>query len=142
VHGFRYNARLVAQRIAETMFELPAERRPLRRDEVVPFLAGELARAPELWSQKAHLARVVVLDSSRGPRDEGIAPLAQFVDHDDGDACAVAVEHDAGGAIVPALYVRRNGRLAEHVFPPHPLYAFDGGDYRAELGARLDPLLA
>ena len=95
-----------------------------------------------LWSQKAHLARVVGLDSSDGPHDEGIVPLAHFVDHDDGDACAVAVEHDAGGAIVPALYVRRGGRLVEHILPPHPLHAFDGDDYRAELRARLDPLLA
>ena len=142
VHGFRYNARLVAQRIAETVFGRGVERRPLRPDVVVGFLARELARAPELWSQKAHLARVVGLDSSDGPHDEGIVPLAHFVDHDDGDACAVAVEHDAGGAIVPALYVRRGGRLVEHILPPHPLHAFDGDDYRAELGARLDPLLA
>ena len=142
VHGFRYNARLLAQRIAETVFGERRERRPLDRDEVVPFLAGELARAPELWSQKAYLARVVALDRSGGIRDEGIVPLAHFVDQDDGDACAVAVEYDAGGAIVPALYVRHGGRLAEHVMPPHPLYAFDGDDYRAELRARLDPLLA
>ena len=69
-------------------------------------------------------------------------PLAQFVDHDGGDACAVAVEYDAGGAIVPALYLRRGGRLAEHVLPPHPLHAFDGADYLDELRARLAPLLA
>ena len=142
VHGFRYNARLLAQRIAETVFGERRERRPLDRDEVVPFLAGELARAPELWSQKAYLARVVALDRSGGIRDEGIVPLAHFVDQDDGDACAVAVEYDAGGAIVPALYVRHGGRLAEHACRPHPLYAFDGDDYRAELRARLDPLLA
>ena len=141
VHGFRYNARLVAQRIAETVFGLPRERPRLERGAVVGFLAGELARAPELWSQKAYLARVVAFDPSAGIRDEGIAPLAQFVDHDDGDACAVAVEHDAAGAIVPALYVRRGGRLAEHILPPHPLHAFDGEEYRRELQARLEPLL-
>ena len=142
VHGFRYNARLVAQRIAETVFGRRRERRPLQLGEVVPFLAGELARAPELWSQKAYLARVVAFDPSHGIRDEGIVPLAEFVDRDDGDACAVSVEYDAGGAIVPALYVRRDGRLAEHLMPPHPLHAFDGDEYRRELGARLDPLLA
>jgi len=141
VHGFRYNARLVSQRIAETRFGRKPERRTLRAEHVVPFLASELARAPELWSQKAHLARVVGVDSN-GPQDEGIAPLAWFVDHDGGDACAVAVEYDVNGAIVPTLYVRRGGRLAEHVLPPHPLHAFDGAEYRAELGARLDPLLA
>jgi hypothetical protein len=142
VHGFRYNARLVAQRIAETVFGRRRERRPLQLGEVVPFLAGELARAPELWSQKAYLARVVAFDPSHGIRDEGIVPLAEFVDRDGGDACAVSIEYDAGGAIVPALYVRHDGRLAEHLMPPHPLHAFDGDEYRRELGARLDPLLA
>ncbi len=142
VHGFRYNARLVAERIAETVFGRHRERRAVEPGDVVPFLAGELARAPELWSQKAYLARVVAFDPSAGIQDEGIVPLAEFVDRDGGDACAVAVEHDAGGAIVPALYVRRGGRLAEHVMPPHPLHAFDGDDYRRELRARLDPLLS
>jgi thioredoxin reductase len=142
VHGFRYNARLVAERIAETVFGRHPRRRAVEPGDVVPFLAGELARAPELWSQKAYLARVIAFDPSEGIRDEGIAPLAEFVDRDGGDACAVAVEHDTGGAIVPALYVRRGGRLAEHVMPPHPLHAFDGDDYRRELRARLDPLLS
>jgi hypothetical protein len=142
VHGFRYNARLVAQRIAETVFGKRRERHAVERGDVVRFLAGELARAPELWSQKAYLARVVAFDPSHGVRDEGIVPLAEFVDRDAGDACAVAVEHDAAGAIVPALYVRHRGRLAEHVMPPHPLHAFAGDDYRRELRARLDPLLS
>jgi len=142
VHGFRYNARLVAQRIAETVFGKRRERHAVERGDVVRFLAGELARAPELWSQKAYLARVVAFDPSHGVRDEGIVPLAEFVDRDAGDACAVAVEHDAGGAIVPALYVRHRGRLAEHLMPPHPLHEFDGDDYRRELRARLDPLLS
>jgi thioredoxin reductase len=142
VHGFRYNARLVAERIAETVFGRHPRRRAVEPGDVVPFLAGELARAPELWSQKAYLARVVAFDPSAGIQDEGIVPLAEFVDRDGGDACAVAVEHDTGGAIVPALYVRRGGRLAEHVMPPHPLHAFDGDDYRRELRARLDPLLS
>jgi hypothetical protein len=68
-------------------------------------------------------------------------PLAQFVDHDHGDACAVAVEYDAAGTIVPALYVRRGGRLAEHILPPHPLHAFDTDEYQRELSARVEPLL-
>jgi lysine/ornithine N-monooxygenase len=44
VLGFRYNARLLAQRIAETHFGRRAERPRLHRDEVVPFLAHELGR--------------------------------------------------------------------------------------------------
>jgi thioredoxin reductase len=141
VLGFRYNARLVAQRIAETMFGRAAPRPCIDRDNVVPFLAQELARAPELWSQKAYLARVVGFDPTHGIRDEGIVPLARFVDHDAGNACAVSVEYDARGTIVPALYVRREGRLSEHILPPHPMHAFDGDAHRRELAARLEPLL-
>ena len=52
VNGFRYNARILAQHIAEKHFGIRRERRPLDRDEVVPFPRGELAHAPELWTQK------------------------------------------------------------------------------------------
>ena len=38
VNGFRYNARVLAQHIAEKHFGLRPERRPLDRDEVVPYL--------------------------------------------------------------------------------------------------------
>ena len=48
-----------------------------------------------------------------GFRDDGIVPLADFVDRDGGDACAVSVEYDADGTIIPVVYVRRNGRLAD-----------------------------
>ena len=42
---------------------------------------------------------------------------------------------------MPVVYVRRGGRIAEHVLPPHPLYAFDSEEHRRELEARLRPLL-
>ena len=57
------------------------------------------------------------------------------------DACAVAVEFDAAGTIVPALYVRRGGRLVEHILPPHPLHAFHTDEYQRELSARVEPAL-
>jgi hypothetical protein len=38
---------------------------------------------------------------------------------------------------VPVAYVRRGGRIAEHVLPPHPLYAFESDEYRRELDALL-----
>ena len=85
VNGFRYNVRVLAQHIAEKHFGLARERRQLARDEVVPFLLGELARAPELWIQKGYLARVVETDG--GFRDGGIVPLADHVDRDGGDSC-------------------------------------------------------
>jgi hypothetical protein len=52
------------------------------------------------------------------------------------------VEYDADGTIVPAVYVRRDGKLAEHVLPPHPLNAFDTAEHGRELTARLAPLLS
>jgi thioredoxin reductase len=142
VNGFRYNARVLAQHIAEKHFGLVRERRPLDGDEVVPHLLGELAHAPELWTQKGYLARVVDVDEADGIRDEGIVPLADFVDRDDGDACAVAIEYDADGTIIPVVYVRRGGRLVEHSLPPHPLHTFGTDEHREQLAACLAPLLS
>jgi hypothetical protein len=128
--------------IAEKHFGLRFERRPLDRDEVVPHLLGELAHAPELWTQKGYLARVVDVDGAEGIRDEGIVPLADFVDRDGGDACAVAVEYDADGTIIPVVYLRRGGHLVEHSLPPHPLHTFGTDEHRQQLAACLGPLLS
>jgi thioredoxin reductase len=141
VNGFRYNARILAQHIAEKHFGLARERQPLEGGDVVPHLLAELAHAPELWVQKGYLARVVDADGSGGFRDDGIVPLAEFVDRDTGDACAVAVEYDADGTIIPVVYVRRGGRLVEHALPPHPLHTFDTDEHRRQLAECLAPLL-
>jgi len=142
VNGFRYNARVLARHIAEKHFGLTRDRRPLDRDQVVPQLLGELARAPELWTQKGYLARVVDVDGAERIRDEGIVPLADFVDRDGGDACAVAVEYDADGTIIPVVYVRRRGHMAEHALPPHPLHTFDTDEHRRQLAEYVAPLLS
>jgi thioredoxin reductase len=142
VNGFRYNARVLAQHIAEKHFGLRPERLPLDVDEVVPYLLRELAHAPELWTQKGYLARVVGVDAADGFRDEGIVPLADFVDREGGDACAVAVEYDADGTITPVVYVRRGGRLMEHSLPPHPLHTFGTDEHRRQLAACLAPFLS
>jgi hypothetical protein len=109
--------------------------RPLRADDVVPLLVGDLARRPELWAQKGYLARAVTL--SDGYADAGIVPLAAFVDEPGPDAVAVAVEADAEGRLFPAVYMRRGGRVREIVLDPHPLQLFDGAGYRRELDALL-----
>jgi len=141
VNGFRYNARMLAQHIAEKHFGLGHERRRLDGDDVVPHLLREVAYAPELWIQKGYLTRVVEIDGDDGIRDGGIMPLAHFLDRDGGDGCGVAVEYAADGTIIPVVYVRRAGRVAEHALPPHPLHAFDTGDHRRQLTACLAPLL-
>jgi thioredoxin reductase len=141
VNGFRYNARVLARHIAEKHFGLRAERPPLDGGELVPYLLWELACAPELWTQKGYLTRVVDFDAAEGIRNEGIVPLADFVDRDGGDACAVAVEYAADGTIIPVVYVRRGGRLIENALPPHPLHIFDTDEHRDVLAACLTPLM-
>jgi hypothetical protein len=93
--------------------------------------------APELWHQRAYLARVISLDPSAGPRDEGIVPLAAFVDGvgDDGpgDALAVTLEADGTGSLYPVLYLRRDGRIEERPIDPDPLLRFDTPDVRARV---------
>jgi thioredoxin reductase len=140
VNGFRYNARVLAGHIAEEQLGIRRDRPRLERDAVVPFVLGELARAPELWIQKGYLGRAVSFGPD-GIRDEGIVPLAHFVDSAGPDAAAVSVETDGEGTIVPVVYVRTGGRVDEHVLAPNPLHAFDGAEQRDELVARLKPLL-
>jgi thioredoxin reductase len=143
VNGYRYNARVLAQYIAERHFGIEQERRALEVDEVVPYLLGELAHAPELWTQKGYLARVVGVHGADGIRDEGIVPLADFVDREGGgDACAVAVEYDVDGTIIPVVYVRRGGRLVEHHLPRHPLHTFGTDEHRQQVAECLAPLLS
>ena len=142
VVGFRYNTRLLAQHIAEKHFGLERERPSLDGDEVIPHLLAELAHAPELWTQKGYLARVVGVDGTDGIRDQGIVPLADFVDRDGVDACAVAVEYDVDGTVVPVVYVRRGGRLVETSLPPHPMHSFGTDEHRRQLAACVAPLLS
>lgn len=137
VHGFRYNARLLAEHLAEQLVGRERPRRALGVGDVVPFLAGELAQAPELWAQKGYLARVVTLDSEQGLHDEGVSPLEQFVDAAGPDAVAVTVEMDSEGRIFPGVYVRRDGRLRDVALEPHPLNAFDAPQYQRELAVLL-----
>jgi thioredoxin reductase len=129
VHGARYNARVLAAHVARTVFEVPVERPPIASSDLSARILAELAMAPELFHQRAYLARVISLDPSTGPLDEGIVPLAAFVDGvgDDAatDALALTIEADGTGTIYPVLYVRRDGRVEERMIDPDPLQRFD-----------------
>jgi thioredoxin reductase len=139
VNGFRYNARVLAEHLADRL-GIPRAKPQLEPTELVTFLLAELSRAPELWIQKNFLARVVSLANGE-VRDEGIVPLEHFLDSGGEDAVAAAIEMDPRAVIYPALYVRRRGRITEHELPSHPVHAFEGAEYRRELEAILRPLL-
>ncbi len=141
VNGFRYNARVLARHLAEHHFGREPVRPLIEPGEVVPRLLRELGHAPELWIQKGYLARVLSVDDRDGIRDEGVVPLAHFMDSGGPDAVAATVELDAESAIVPVVYVRRLGRTAEHPLPPQPMHVFEGDEYARELELVLRPLL-
>jgi hypothetical protein len=84
---------------------------------------------------------VVGVDGAGGFRSEGIVPLAEFVDREGADACAVAVEYDADGTIIPVVYLRQGGRLMEHPLSRHPLHAFGTDEHRQQVTACVAPLL-
>jgi len=134
VRGLRYNARILAEHLAERLVGYERPRTPLTADEVAPFLANELTRGPELWTQKGYLCRVVGLD---GPFDDGIQPLEHFLDAGGADAVAVTVETNASGEIFPGVYLRRGGRLQEAELDPHPLHEFHREPYRQALATLL-----
>jgi thioredoxin reductase len=141
VCGFRYNARILARHIAETIFGRRLERPHVPPDRVVPFLLHELNHGPELAMQKGYLARVLARDARGTLRDEGILPLESFLDGE-GEAVAATLEFDAEETIHPVLYLRGEGPLRELVLPPHPLRDYAGETYRAALDDALGPLLA
>jgi thioredoxin reductase len=146
VHGARYNARVLASHIARARFGVAPDRPSLRPGDLAPTILAELASAPELWHQRAYLARVFSIDPAVGVRDEGIVPLAAFVDGmgDDGstDALAVTLEADGSGAIYPVIYLRRNGRSEERPIDPDPLLRFDTVSIRTRVDEIADEALS
>ena len=145
VHGARYNARLLARHIAATRFgsTTATERPAIEPSGLAETLVHYLSLSPELWHQRAYLARVVSLDAANGPRDEGFVPLAAFVDGtgDDGqrDALALTLEADGSGAIYPVVYARRGGSLEEHTFEPDLLLRYDTPDMLKRLAEIVAP---
>jgi len=131
VSGFRYNARILARRLAQQLGHQPELAR-VSADDIVPFLVSELKRAPELWTQKSYLARAVFPD---GTTD--IVPLAHFLDHCERGSVAVTVEMNSEGEIYPVAYTRAGEEIDERVLPPHHLHDFEGGEYQRELQSLL-----
>jgi thioredoxin reductase len=143
VHGARYNARVLAGHVARSLGGgAPVSAAPqLPPASLVDVVVGELTTTPELWHQRAYLAKVISLDATAGARDAGIVPLAAFVDAagDDGagDALAITLEADGSGAIYPVLYLRRGGRVEERAIDPDALLRFDTPAARAQIAGIL-----
>jgi thioredoxin reductase len=142
VHGARYNARVLSRWIANELFGISLPTRTLTRDSLVEFCLGEIEGCPELWHQKAYLARVVTADPREGIRDAGIQPLAHELDSGGPDALILTLEANGSGSIYPVIYLRRGGAIEEHVLDPDPLLAYETERYRrqlVELVARVVP---
>jgi thioredoxin reductase len=130
VHGFRYNARVLARHIAEKL-GVSVPRQTVARRELVPFLQRELTRAPELWAQKSYLARVVYEDG-----ETAVVPLTDFIDHPRAGCIAATIEMNAQGIVYPVVY-RTERDVSEHPLPPNQLNDYEGEEYRRELEALL-----
>jgi thioredoxin reductase len=141
VQGHRYNARVLARHLAEARFGKRLPRPALQPSELVGFLLTELSHGPELWHQRSYLSRVVSINPNVGILDEGIVPLAHYLDRWQGDAVAVTLESNGEGNPYPAIYVRKADEVTEHLLDPHPLLDFHGDDYVRRLHGILEPLL-
>ncbi|HEV2009696.1 MAG TPA: NAD(P)-binding domain-containing protein [Candidatus Limnocylindria bacterium] len=140
VHGHRYNARILARHLAQTYFGIDPVRPQLKTDAVLPYLLAEVTRAPELWHQKSYLARTILVDGARGIIDDGILPLQLFVDSGGPDGVAVTVEANPAGDIYPAVYIRKDNAITEHLLPSNPLLDFETAEHRKQLADALKPL--
>jgi hypothetical protein len=141
VHGARYNARVLAEHLATTRFGVKVEQPVLEPDDVVPYLLREMSHAPELWNQQAYLARVVSFDGGRGIVDQGIVPLAHFVDSGGPDAVAATVETSEHGEIRPAVYIRRGGSVDEQIMEGTLQHDYDTPEHHRHLSGLLKPML-
>ena len=140
LHGYRYNARVLVRHLAETRFGIEIPRPRLEADAVGTFLLEQLTLAPELWNQRSYLTQVATV-SDDGWRDEGIWPLADFVDASGPDAVAVTLEPNPDSSIYPVAYVRLAGVVEEHLLDPEAMNEYRGSPHREQMAAILAPLM-
>ena len=118
VHGARYNARVLADHIARTGSACAAERPAIAPADVLPGSWRSSRGARDLAP-----ARVPGAGALGGPveRASGRGDLAAGGVRRRGrrrrpaDAMAPTLEADGTGAIYPAIYIRRDGRVEEHL---------------------------
>jgi thioredoxin reductase len=144
VHGHRYNARVLAEHIAQKHFGITPRRVPMKAGSIVDRLLDELTgvagHGADIFHQRSYLVRVISLGAS-GVADEGIQPLSHFLDVEGPNAIAATLEANASGQIYPALYLRQDGAIKEHLIDPDPLLDYRTSDCQAAMSAILKPLL-
>jgi hypothetical protein len=120
--------------VAKEHFGVDVPHDRIEPSALVELLLSEATHAPELWNQKSYLARAFSLEPEQGILDQGIVPLAQFVDEEGDAAIAIAVETDEMGDIHPAVYMRRKGKPAvETLLSSQPLHDFRTSDNKTRL---------
>lgn len=143
VQGHRYNARILARRIAEAEFGMNTVFPEVGASDLAALLLDEASEGPELWHQRGYLARVITASADGGFSDRGVLPLTVFLDGDvDADGIALTMEMDGTGAVFPVLYVRRGGTVMEHVLPPSDLADYGSLDHRKATEAAIESLRA
>jgi thioredoxin reductase len=120
VHGFRYNARVLARRLARRLGGSPP-REPVSGDTMVDKVLTVLTESPALWAQKGYLTVAFEDDGSAE-----LLPLSFFFDAECRERVGATIEMNAQGEVYPVVYTREGPDIHEHVLPPHPLR-----DYRA-----------
>ena len=137
VHGFRYNARVLARHLAETRFGAGSGPHAVAPHDAVSHLLAYATRAPDLWNQQSYLARALEYRADGSFAAIGSVPLAHFVDADGPDAVAITIETDADGDIHPAVYIRRGDDCSEHLLASAHLHDYETQDHRAHLTSLL-----
>ena len=140
VHGFRYNARIMARHIAEKHFGVTIERPTVAPDDLVEQLLEGATLAPEVWTQKSYLARVFEIHDGNIV-DCDVLPLQSFLDTPDApDGAAITIETDAEGDLHPALYVRAKDNVEEHLLESTSMHDYRDPEHRAQVKSALGPL--
>ncbi len=140
VQGHRYNARILARRIASAEFGAKPLLPSIEPGRLAGLLIDEAAEGPELWHQRGYLSRAVAVSPADGLRDLGIMPLTAFLDEPGGDGLALTMEGDGTGAVRPMLYVRKAGTVTEHTLPDSDLADYTTVEHRRAAASALEVL--
>jgi len=140
--GYRYNARVLARHLAEKQGR-PVPIPVVAAKDVIPLLLREATFGPELWHQRSYLARVISFHPDRGIRDQGVLPLAHFLDDAQFDgATAITLESNGKQDLYPVVYVRHASKVHETRLDDDPFLNFETAKHRTDLAQALDPLLS